>query len=168
MWAIQMNLSEVTHQKDTFLEFGLQKFLTRVDIKRAPDGSFISLFFCWKNNSTFKAHLKLCRHLLSTPFPLYVLERSFCEWKENIIYMHVLIRPVILDSRQLARQSCSAESKWKWKLRRIYSVTLTKKTKNPRCIIRLQSRLWGKKKHASWQTRHFRLPLRRLTGKLGL
>ena len=124
--------------------------------------------FCWKNNSTFKAHLKLCRHLLSTPFPLYVLERSFCEWKENIIYMHVLIRPMSPDSRQLARQSCSAESKWKWKLRRIYSVTPTKITKNPRCIIRLQSRLWGEKKHASWQTRHFRLPLRRLTGKLGL
>lgn len=132
------------HNRETLFEsLDYQSFWGGFDIKRVPDGSFICVFCAKRNKSAFNAHLKLHKHnFLYLPFPEYVLERSLCEWKENIIYMHMPIRPMNLDSRQLASQSRSAESKWKWKLRRIYSVTLTK-TKNLRRIIRLQSRLWA-------------------------
>lgn len=56
-------------------------------------------------------HISHKHNLLYPLFPVYVLERSLCGWKENIIYMHTPIRPMNPDSRQLASQSRSAESK---------------------------------------------------------
>lgn len=127
--STQMNLSEVTQQRATFWKVWTSKVSEEgLTSKELPDGSFISVFLCYKNKSAFNAHLMLHKHNLLYPlFPVYVLERSLCGRKENIIYMHMPIRPMNPDSRQLASQSRSAESKWKWELRAEFTQWLWQK-----------------------------------------
>lgn len=78
-----------------------------------------------------------------TAFPVYMLERSLCGWKEKIIYMMIFSFHQTNESGISPVGQSVSISKKQMKMgseREIYSVTLTK-TKNLRCIIRLQSRL---------------------------
>lgn len=125
-WECTVNLSEMTQKR-----FGCTKFLES-DIKGCQT-DLLSLFLCFKNTSAFRKYPQPHKHsLLYALFPVYMRERSLCGWKMNFIYMHMPIRPMNKDSRQLACQSQTAESKWKWELRRKFTLSFDKNKERKR------------------------------------